>query len=185
VPGSTDLLLLWMVSKNGNPWLLAFCAVAGSLQGGYIAWSAGRRGGQAALRHHLPSRRFKSVVGWVKRHTILSVFLPAILPPPVILGPLVLASGALGVSRKRFLTVYGAARSLRYGLIAWLGVVYGRNVARMLSGFLQKWSVPLICVLAGVVVVGICLVLWQVFRRKSKTAQDSTAEAETEAAQVF
>src|SRR5208282_391132 len=155
VPGSTDLLLLWMVSHHGNPWLLALCAIAGSLLGGHFTWSAGRRGGEAALRHYVPSRRFTRLVACVKRHTILSVFLPAMLPPPIILGPFVFASGAMGVSRRRFLAVYGAARCLRYSLVAWLGVVYGRSVARLWSALIEKWSAPVICALAGMVATGI------------------------------
>jgi membrane protein DedA with SNARE-associated domain len=179
IPGSTDLLLLWLVSEKGNPWLLAPCAVAGSLLGGYFTFGAGKRGGEAALRHHVPSSRFDRTVAWVKRHTILSVFLPALLPPPFLVGPLVLASGALGVSRKRFVAGYGSARSLRYGLVAWLGVIYGRSVARQWSQAIQKWSVPLICVFVGLLVGGICLAMWRAFRRrKSEAAEDGAAEAE-------
>src|ERR1017187_8488193 len=56
LPGSTDLLLLWLVANRGDPWLLAMSAIAGSLLGGYTTWLAGRRGGEAALRHYVPAR---------------------------------------------------------------------------------------------------------------------------------
>src|ERR1017187_881748 len=121
LPGSTDLLLLWLVSRSGDPWLLAACAIAGSIVGGYTTWEVGRKGGQAALARHVPARFLGRIVGWVERHRILAVFLPAVLPPPIPLLPFALASGALGVSRRRFLVVYGAARCLRYSFIAWLG----------------------------------------------------------------
>jgi hypothetical protein len=98
----------------------------------------------------------------VGRHRILAVFLPAVLPPPIPLSPFLLASGALGVSRGRFLAIYGVARTLRYSLIAWLGVAYGRHAIRLWSGTLQKWSTPLICVFAGVMVAGICFGIWKV-----------------------
>lgn len=49
LPGSTDLLLLWLVSHHGDPWLLAASAIAGSILGGYTCWSTGRKGGEAAL----------------------------------------------------------------------------------------------------------------------------------------
>jgi membrane protein YqaA with SNARE-associated domain len=179
LPGSTDLLLLWLVAHGGNQWLLAVCAVAGSLVGGYTTWSAGSRGGEGALRRWVPVRLLGRIVKWVERHRLLSVFLPALLPPPIPLSPFVLASGALGVSRRRFLVVYGAARSLRYGLVAWLGVVYGRSVVRLWSGIVQKWSVPLICVFVGMLLGGICFAVWQVRRhRKSEAAEDRASEAE-------
>ncbi len=177
IPGSTDLLLLWMVSYKGNPWLMATCTVFGSLLGGYITWSAGSRGREAALRHYGPARHFGSFIAWAKRHTVLSIFLPALLPPPVLVGPFVFVSGAIGVSRRRFLAVYGASRSLRYGLVAWLGVVYGRSVMRLWSTMIQKWSVPLICIFAGVLVCGASLAIWQLLRqRNSKSQEDRTVE---------
>jgi hypothetical protein len=90
------------------------------------------------------------------------VFLPAVLPPPIPLLPFALASGALGVSRRRFLVVYGAARTLRYSFIAWLGVSYGRHVIRLWSATLQKWSTPLLCVFAGLFVTGVCFGIWKI-----------------------
>jgi membrane protein YqaA with SNARE-associated domain len=162
LPGSTDLLLLWLVAHNGNPWLLATMAIAGSILGGYITWDVGRKGGEAALRHYVPARLLKRVVKWVERHRILAVFLPAVLPPPIPLLPFALASGALGVSRRRFLLVYGAARTMRYSVVVWLGVVYGRHVIRLWTGTLQKWSTPLTLVFAGTLVAGVCFGIWKI-----------------------
>jgi membrane protein YqaA with SNARE-associated domain len=162
LPGSTDLLLLWLVAHGGDPWLLASCAVAGSILGGYTTWHIGRRGGEEALRHYVPARLLAPIVGWVERHRILAVFLPALLPPPIPLLPFALASGALGVSRRRFLAVFGTARSLRYSFIAWLGVTYGRNIVRLWSGSLQKWSTPLLCGFVGLLIVGACFGIWKI-----------------------
>jgi len=162
LPGSADLLLLWLVAHGGDPWLLAPCAIAGSILGGYTSWHIGRRGGEAALRHYVPARLLKRVVTWVERHRILAVFLPAMLPPPILLLPFVLASGALGVSRGRFLAVFGAARILRYSLVAWLGVTYGRGMIRLWSGSLEKWSTPLLCVFVGLMTAGVCFGMWKI-----------------------
>jgi hypothetical protein len=76
--------------------------------------------------------------------------------------PFALASGALGVSRRRFLIVFGAARSLRYSFIAWLGVTYGRKIVRLWSGTLQTWSTPLLCVFVGLLVAGLCFGIWKI-----------------------
>jgi membrane protein YqaA with SNARE-associated domain len=175
LPGSTDLLLLWLVAYGGDPWLLAAFAIAGSLVGGYATWNLGRRGGEAALRRYVPARLLGRVVGWVERHRILAVFLPALLPPPIPLLPFALASGALGVSRSRFLVVYGAARTLRYSLIAWLGVVYGRHAIRLWSGTLQRWSTPLISVFVGLLIAGTCFGIWKVSGLRKIDAADKRA----------
>jgi membrane protein YqaA with SNARE-associated domain len=180
LPGSTDLVLLWLVAHGGDPWLLAAMAILGSLVGGYTTWDVGRRGGEAALRRHVPARILKRIVAWVKHHPVLAVFLPAVLPPPIPLLPFALASGALGVSRSRFLVVYGSARTLRYSVIAWLGVAYGRSVIRLWSGSLQKWSVPLLCVFVGLMVAGVCFGIWKIRgRRGSDLAVDQVSHPET------
>jgi membrane protein YqaA with SNARE-associated domain len=162
IPGSTDLLLLWLVAHSGDPWLLASCAIAGSILGGYTTWGIGRKGGEGALRHYVPARLLGRVVVWVEHHPVLAVFVPAMLPPPIPLLPFALASGALGVSRRRFLAVFGAARTLRYSFIAWLGVAFGRKIVRLWSVSLQKWSTPLLCAFVVLLTAGLCFGFWKI-----------------------
>ncbi len=176
IPGSTDLLLLWLVAHGGDPWLLAALAIAGSLIGGYTTWGLGRRGGEAAMHRYVPARLLRRITGWVERHSVLAVFLPAVLPPPIPLLPFAIAAGALGVSRRRFLAVYGAARTLRYSLIAWLGVIYGRHAIRLWSATLQKWSTPLLCVFVGLLVTGTCFGIWKL-RHLPRGSNSSPAKA--------
>lgn len=176
VPGTTDLLLLWLGSHNGNPWLLASSAIVGSLIGGYTTWNIGKRGGEAALKRWVPARILKRIVGWVKRNPSLAVFLPAILPPPIPLSPFLLAAGALGVARKPFLLAFGAARILRYSFVAWLAVVYGRRIVHLWAGTLEKWSTPLLWIFAAVVVSGVCLGVMKLHSRSSAPAQDQPSE---------
>jgi membrane protein YqaA with SNARE-associated domain len=177
IPGSTDLLLLWLVAHSGNPWLLVLSAVSGSLLGGYTAWHIGRKGGEAALRHYVPTRLLGRVSVWAEHHPILAVFLPAVLPPPIPLSPFLLASGALGVSRNRFLLVYGAARTLRYSLVTWLAITYGRRVVRMWSSTLQAWSTPLIWVFCTLMLCGVCFGVWKIRSlRKADVAGNSELE---------
>ena len=173
LPGSTDLLLLWLVANHGNPWMLALAAIAGSIVGGYTTWHIGRRGGEDALRRYVPARILGQIVVWVERHPVLSIFLPAVLPPPIPLLPFALAAGALGVTRRRFLLVYGSARSLRYSLVAWLGVVYGGHIVRLWSGTLQRWSTPLVCLFGVLIAGGVCFGIWKIRKlRISETARE-------------
>ena len=127
------------------------------------------------MQRYVPARLLSRITGWVEHHRILAVFLPAVLPPPIPFLPFALAAGALGVSRPRFMVVYGAARTLRYSAIAWLGVVYGRHAIRMWSGTLQKWSTPLMCVFAGLLVAGTCFGIWKVSGLRKSDAADKLA----------
>lgn len=179
IPGSTDLLLLWLVSHNHSAWLLAPTAIVGSILGGYTTWHLGRKGGEKALRRWVSPRILGRIIGWVERHHILAIFLPAILPPPIPLSPFILASGALGVPFKRFLAAYAAARTFRYSLVSWLAVLYGRHIVRLWSKELNKWSTPLLYGFGAVMVIGIAMGIWQ-FRshRRAADAQGDAIEPE-------
>lgn len=181
IPGSTDLLLLFLVAHRGNTLLLVASAVAGSILGGYTTWHLGKKGGEAALQRYVPRRHLDRITGWVKHHPILSVSLPAILPPPIPLSPFLLASGALGVARNRFLAVFGTARILRYSLIAWLAATYGRRIVRLWSAELEKWSTPLLYAFAAIVVLGVVYAVWKM-RRGSRSGSASNRPVEVESA---
>jgi len=161
LPGSTDLLLLWLVSHHGNAWILVPSAIAGSIIGGYTCWSTGKKGGEAALNRYVKAHLRRRISRWVEGHAILAVFLPTLLPPPIPLLPFLLAAGALGVSRRRFLLVYSAARSVRYGLVAWLAITYGRRLVRQFSGALDKWSTPFLWVFAALMIGFAGWAIWQ------------------------
>jgi membrane protein YqaA with SNARE-associated domain len=165
LPGSTDLLLLLLTAHRRTTvslaiWL-AFCAFAGSMVGGFLTWGVGRKGGEAALGRYVPKRFLGRITGWVERHGVWSVGLSAILPPPVPLTPFLLAAGALGMARGPFLASYGTARAIRYGLLAWLGVTYGRHIVTLWRHTLDGWSSAILWTYIGVVALGIGYGVWK------------------------
>src|SRR5277367_4510394 len=64
LPGSTDLLLLLLVSHHGNPFLLTAGAIAGAAIGGFITWSTGKKGGEALVERSVPARFRKRIEQW-------------------------------------------------------------------------------------------------------------------------
>jgi membrane protein YqaA with SNARE-associated domain len=174
IPGSTDLLLLLLVSHRGNPFLLTASAVIGSAIGAYTTWSAGKRGGEALLRRTVSQRMRERIEHWTDRHSILAVFLPAVLPPPIPLMPFLVAAGALGVSRRRFFVAFNLGRTLRYGLVAWAGVVYGRRFVRWWTNTLAGWSTVILWAFILALVGGIAYGIWQ-YRRQQKTDAEAGA----------
>jgi len=176
LPGSTDLLLLLLVSSRGNPFLLAGVAVLGSAIGGYLTWSAGKNGGEALLERSMPARFRKRLERWAKERTILSVFIAAVLPPPIPLMPFLLAAGALGASRNRFMLSLISARILRYGLIAWAAATYGRIVLLWWTKNLGRWSSTILWTFIGLLIGGIVFGVWQ-YRRQNRRIPHAAASA--------
>lgn len=164
LPGSTDLLLLLLVAHRANAWLMAIVAIAGSILGGYITWGAGAKGGEAAIKRYVPRRFSRRISHWVESYGMLTVAASSLLPPPVPLLPFLLAAGALGVTRKKFFISYISARTVRYGFVAWLGVVYGRRMVRAWSHYLDQWSSAIAWSIAVIMISGVAYGIWK-FRR--------------------
>lgn len=170
IPGSTDLLLLAMVVRGANPWLMTLAAAAGSIVGGYFTWRTGAKGEEVALKRHLPARYIDRPSRWVKAHGVVAVAVASLLPPPVPLLPFVLAAGALGVPRSKFLLSFGAARTARYAFVAWMGVVYGGRIESLWSTYLAPWSQVIVWTVVGLFAAGILFGIWKFRRQRRATA---------------
>ena len=172
VPGSTDLILLLLTAfrsrSASSPIILAASAFAGSAIGGYLAWAAGKKGGEATLAKLGKSRFVRSIHGWMKHKGMLSVGLAAVLPPPIPLTPFLLAAGALGISRNRFLVAYCAGRAVRYGAVAWLGYRYGRAVVVIWQRSLSEWTAPILITYVALLMVGTGYGIWRYRRDRGK-----------------
>jgi membrane protein YqaA with SNARE-associated domain len=177
VPGSTDLLLILLVAHRGDPVFAAVAATVGSILGGYLTWATGEKGGEAALHRYLPRRFGRRLSKWVEKSGTVAVTASALLPPPFPLMPLLLAAGALGVSRKRFLISFSVARSFRYALVAWLAATYGRAVIRAFNHYLAGWSTTITWVYLGLVVAGILYGLWKFRHQRRQPAMPQAAAA--------
>ncbi len=141
--------------------------LSGSILGGYFTWGTGAKGGEAALHRYLPKRFARRLTGWVEKNGMLAVTTSALLPPPFPLMPFLLAAGALGVSRRKFLLSFSLARAFRYSLVAWLAAAYGRAMVRAFRHYLAGWSTILMWVYLGLMVAGILYGVWK-FRREQR-----------------
>ncbi len=161
LPGSSDLLVLLLTAHRGNPWLAAAAGALGSLAGGYFTWSAGKRGGEAMLNRYASERLVKRIKQWMNRNGALTVGIACVLPPPLPLMPFLLAAGSLGISRVRYMISLGIARSIRYGLIAWLGATYGRMVVRAWSRYLAGWTDVILWSFVGLLIAAALVAVWK------------------------
>jgi membrane protein YqaA with SNARE-associated domain len=175
VPGSTDLLLILLVVHRANPVLAAVAATTGSILGGYLTWASGAKGGEAALHRYLPKRFSRRLSAWVEKSGTVAVTASALLPPPFPLMPVLLAAGALGVSRRRFLVAFSLTRAFRYALVAWLAVTYGRAVVRVFRQYLAGWSTIIMWIYLGLVVAGILYGLWKFRHERRRSAESRPA----------
>jgi membrane protein YqaA with SNARE-associated domain len=164
IPGITDIMIVVLAAQHANLFLLVAAATLGSFLGGFFSYQVGQSGGMAFLERHVPARIFKTVCAWMESHAILSVALPAVLPPPMPLSPFVLAAGALHMSRQKFLTTFTISRLIRHGFAAWLGIHYGRGVLHMWNLFTRRWGVPILIALWSIILISVGIAFWRLYK---------------------
>jgi membrane protein YqaA with SNARE-associated domain len=164
VPGVTDIMVIILAAQHQNVILLVLLTTIGSALGGYFSHLVGQRGGMAFLEKRIPPRTFKRVCQWMESHAILSVALPAILPPPMPLSPFVLAAGALKMSRKKFMIAFTISRCLRHTIAASLGTYYGRHIIRIWNSLSAKYATPVLIVIWVGIAVSCAFAFWQLYK---------------------
>jgi membrane protein YqaA with SNARE-associated domain len=152
-PGVTDVMIILYAARHTNVLLLIGLATLGSAMGGLFSYTVGHAGGHAFLEKHVPAILLGRVTSWMESHAILSVALPAILPPPAPLSPFVLVAGASNMSRRKFMTAFVISRCVRHAIAAWLGVHYGRAVLHLWRRFSDRWGVTVLAILWTVILV--------------------------------
>src|SRR5262249_40849052 len=99
----------------------------------YVTFQIGCKIGENSLDRWIPERRLKSIEKKFKDQGAIALALPALMPPPFPLTPFVLACGALKVRRTKFFLTLGAARLLRFTVVATLALLYGRRIITIIN----------------------------------------------------
>ena len=164
-PGSLDILIILLVA--GVPqhwWLYVIAATVGSAIGAYLTYGIGLKGGKEGVEKRIPEKKLRSVYRWSEKYGVGAVAIPALLPPPFPLSPFLLAAGVLKVPKIKFLAAYSAGRLVRYSIVAWLGIRYGRGLIHAV----QHYSKPIIWALIALTVLGGIAAGIYVYDRKRK-----------------
>jgi membrane protein YqaA with SNARE-associated domain len=161
IPGVTDILIILYAANHANIYLLVALATLGSALGGFLSHWAAEAGGMAFLEKHVSARYLKPIRRWVENHAILSVALPAILPPPVPLSPFVLVAGAVKMNRRKFMVAFTTSRLVRHAIAAWLGLRYGKQVLGLWNHFSARWAVTILIVFWSVTILFTAIGIWK------------------------
>ncbi len=164
IPGITDIMLILYAANHFNAILLVGIATLGSALGGLFSHTVGQAGGMKFLEHHVPARILTRVTSWMESHAILSVSLPAILPPPMPLSPFVLAAGAVHMSRRKFMTAFTLSRLVRHSIAVWLGIRYGHAVLHLWNKFSARWATSILIGVWTVILLSTGFAIWRLYR---------------------
>jgi membrane protein DedA with SNARE-associated domain len=142
--------------------------VAGNVCGSYLAWAAGRYGGQPALRRwgrrlRIREHDLHQATVWFDRYGPRAVLLGRLLP--VVRTFISLPAGIAGMAPVRF-GIYTTIGCIPWtAALAGAGYAVGANWRSIVSGFRGPTYVVL-----ALVVVGLAVAIWRYLRRPSHAA---------------
>ena len=155
LPQINDILVVLMVTESKSLMLYyAFMATAGSVVGCYVIYYLANKGGEAFVRNRLKPGHVERSLALYRRHGLLALMVPALLPPPAPFKLFVLAAGLANVRPLQFVLAIAVARGLRYVALGILAIysgdaalelmrTHGRTVAIVLAAILVAVGVLL------------------------------------------
>lgn len=148
LPQINDILVVLMVTRH-KAWMpyYALMATLGSIAGCYVIYFLAEKGGEAFLKKRVRAASIDRTLALYRRHGLMALIIPALLPPPAPFKLFVLLAGVAEVRPLQFVLAIAAARGARYFVLGVLAIYYGdvalemmrnegRTVALVLAGFL-------------------------------------------------
>jgi len=146
-PFVADALVIQLsfINPKRMPYYAAMAAI-GSITGCIWLYLLAKKGGEAFFHRHAGGKAEK-IRNWVERNGFLSIFIPAILPPPLPFKAFVLAEGVFQVPMRTFVLAVLLGRGLRYGAEGILAVLYGEAALDFLLAHSRAFALSVIGVL--------------------------------------
>jgi membrane protein YqaA with SNARE-associated domain len=166
LPQINDILVVLMVTRH-KAWMPYYAAMAtlGSIGGCSVIYSLARKGGEAFLRRRLKQAHVNRALALYRKHGLMALMIPALLPPPAPFKLFVLAAGLADVRPVSFVLAIAIARGLRYLLLGTLAVYYGDAALELM----RTQGRTVLLGLVGLLVV-MALAWWLWTRREGKDA---------------
>jgi membrane protein YqaA with SNARE-associated domain len=161
LPQINDILVVLMATQNKQlmPYYAAM-ATLGSIAGCYTIYLIAQKGGETFLRKRLHRGHVERALNLYRRHGLLALMVPALLPPPAPFKLFVLAAGLAEVRPLQFVLAIGAARGARYFALGVLSIYYGDAALELMRTQGQ---------MVALVLVGLILLLaaaWWLWQRR-------------------
>ena len=166
-PFVTDLFVIeFSIHRPSFMLIYAALATLGALAGCIWLYLLGKKGGEAYYRRreHQPPGKIRL---WVSAHAFLSVFVPALFPPPLPYKAFVIAEGVFQVPLRTFIFGVLAGRGLRFLVEGFFAVRYGASSETFL--LTHKLVLILIPVALSIVALGVSHFLFRASRNSSSS----------------
>src|SRR3954468_511428 len=167
LPEIADLLVIYMVTAHPARFAIyVTCATVGSLLGCLVLYFIGKKGGEALMRRRFKGPHVDRTLSAFRRHGVMAVLVPSILPPPAPFKIFVLLAGVADISVARFSTAILIGRGLRYTIEGVLALWYGERA----MAFIERNGAMM--ALLAIVIIGAGFLIYLRFSRARPSTLD-------------
>ncbi len=162
LPQINDVLVVLMVTQD-KAWMpyYALMATLGSVAGCYVIYYLANKGGETFLKKRLQGGNTERVLALYRKHGLLALIVPALLPPPAPFKLFVLMAGVAQVRPVPFVAAIALARGARYLALGVLAIWYGDAALELMRTRGREVALWL----AGIIVVAAAGWWWMQRRR--------------------
>jgi len=140
LPIGSDLLTVVLVARNHQRILLYVLAGAvGSTIGVFFLDLVCRKGGDAMLTKLVKPKLLGYLKQRMEKHAAMVVIVTCLAPPPFPFGAAIAAASALQYPKLRLLTLVLVSRAMRYSLVGWAAIYFGRRILRIADSAEFEW----------------------------------------------
>ena len=157
LPEIADLLVVYMVTRHkARMFVYVVATLLGSMAGCLVMYFIGRKGGEALVRERFASATIERTVASLRRHGLMAVLIPSLLPPPAPFKLFVLLAGVAGINARQFIAAIAIGRGSRYLLLGILAVEYGDRA----MAYMREHALEASLVAVGLLLIAFLVYMW-------------------------
>jgi membrane protein YqaA with SNARE-associated domain len=165
----------YVYSNPHRAWLYCIAASVGSALGSLVPYGLGRAGGELFLLKRIDEAKLKRIRDRFEKQEFLALMVPAMLPPPTPFKLFVFSAGVFDMKPIPFLLAIVSGRLVRFGTLSILTVFFGPQIVAETKALVKTH--PSLLVL---IVVGVILLAYLVFKLLQRPAKEIAEEIEHE-----
>ena len=140
LPIGSDLLTVLLVARHHTQLpIYVLGAAAGSTIGVLLLDLVCRKGGEEGLKRLVKPKLLGYLKQQMKQHAAAVLIVSCLAPPPFPFGASVAAASAFQYPRLRLLVLVFVARTVRFSLVGWAAIYFGRRILRIADSTEFMW----------------------------------------------
>jgi membrane protein YqaA with SNARE-associated domain len=168
LPFGNDLLVVILTVRNhGHLPLYVVTAAIGSTLGVLLLDAVCRKGGEEGLKKMMKPGRLDYFKRRMTNQAAVAILLACLAPPPFPFTLVIASASAFAYPRQRLLGLVFVARVVRFAIVGWLAIRFGRDIIRIARAPETTWFMVGFIVLC---VVGSAFQVLQWVRRSRRLA---------------